>query len=156
MPRKGDIQRRRVGTDAKYKSSNIQRFINRLMERGKKSVAQRVVYDALELVQERSKQDPLDIFKKAIKNATPLVKVKARRIGGSTYQVPVEVGHFEGESIGSRWIIQSARKRSGRSMVDKLASELIDAANSQGAAVKKKDETHRMAEANKAFAHYRF
>lgn len=156
MSRKDVAERRQVGVDARYKSSNIQRFINRMMERGKKSVAQRIIYDVFDLVKERTKQEPADIFKKAIKNATPLVKVKARRIGGSTYQVPVEVGNFEGESIGSRWLIQAARKRPGRSMVDKLAAELMDAANSQGSAVKKKDETHRMAEANKAFAHYRF
>ncbi|MBI1857844.1 MAG: 30S ribosomal protein S7 [Candidatus Melainabacteria bacterium] len=156
MPRKGQAERRQVGVDSKFKSTNVQRFINRLMQRGKKSVAQRVTYDALDLMKEKSKQESIDIFKKAIKNATPLVKVKARRIGGSTYQVPIEVGHFEGESIGSRWIIQAARKRHGRSLVDKLANELMDAANGQGAAVKKRDETHRMAEANKAFAHYRF
>jgi len=156
MPRKGQVERRQVGVDSKFKSTNVQRFINRLMQRGKKSVAQRVTYDALDLMKEKSKQESIDIFKKAIKNATPLVKVKARRIGGSTYQVPIEVGHFEGESIGSRWIIQAARKRHGRSLVDKLANELMDAANGQGAAVKKRNETHRMAEANKAFAHYRF
>jgi len=156
MPRKGPVERRQIGVDAKYKSTNIQRFINRLIQKGKKSIAQRVVYAALDRIEERSKQDPLEVFKKAIKNATPLVKVKARRIGGSTYQVPIEVAHFEGESIGSRWIIRSARKRPGKSIEEKLAAEFMDAANGQGAAVKKRDETHRMAEANKAFAHYRF
>lgn len=156
MPRKGQVTKRYVGPDAKFKITNLQRFINRLMLRGKKSIAQKIVYSALEVVKEKSKQDPLEVFRKAVKNTTPLVKVKARRIGGSTYQVPIEVGHFEGESIGTRWIISSARKRPGKSMIDKLANELLDAANGQGAAVKKKDETHRMAEANKAFAHYRF
>lgn len=156
MPRKGEIERRKVQADTKYKSILVQRFINRLLQRGKKSTAQRVIYGAFDLMKEKTGQEPIDIFKKAVKNSTPLVKVKARRIGGSTYQVPVEVGQFEGESIGSRWIIHIARKRPGRSMVDKLASELMDAANNQGAAVKKKEDTHRMAEANKAFAHYRY
>ena len=156
MPRKGSVPKRQIGTDVKFKMLSVQRLINRLLTRGKKSIAQRIVYDALDLVKEKTKQEPVDVFKKAIKNTTPLVKVKARRIGGSTYQVPVEVGQFEGESIGSRWLIHAARKRNGKSMIENLASEFIDASNGQGAAVKKKDETHRMAEANKAFAHYRF
>lgn len=156
MPRKGGVERRRVQADTRYKSIHIQRFINRLMERGKKSTSQRVVYGALDLIKEKTGQESIEIFKKAVRNVTPLVKVKARRIGGSTYQVPIEVGQFEGESIGTRWLIHIARKRPGKSMVDKLASELMDAANSQGAAVKKREDTHRMAEANKAFAHYRW
>lgn len=157
MARKGQVEKRRkVGNDPKYNASNIHRFINRLMVSGKKSIAQRIVYDALDIVKEKSKQEPLEVFKKALKNVTPLVKVKARRIGGSTYQVPMEVGHFEGESIGSRWLIHAARKRTGKSMIDKLSGEILDASNGQGSAVKKRDETHRMAEANKAFAHYRF
>ena len=156
MPRKGEIERRKVGPDSRYKSIHVQRFINRLMEMGKKSIAQRIVYDALDIVKQKTNQEPLDVFKKAVKNVTPLVKVKARRIGGSTYQVPVEVGSFEGESIGTRWIVHIARKRPGRSMREKLASELMDAANGQGTAVKKREDTHKMAEANKAFAHYRY
>ena len=157
MPRKGPIEKRRkVGVDSKFKNTQVQRFINRLMQRGKKSIAQRIVYDAFDIVKEKTKQEPLDIFKKAVKNATPLVKVKARRIGGSTYQVPVEVGQFEGESLGSRWLINTARNRPGRSMREKLASELMDAANGQGTSVKKREDTHKMAEANKAFAHYRY
>lgn len=157
MPRKGPIEKRRkVEPDPKYNSTQIQRFINRVMRRGKRSLSQRIIYKALDILSQKTKSEPNDIFKKAVKNVTPLVKVKARRIGGSTYQVPVEVGHFEGESLGSRWIIQAARKRSGKTMSDKLAQELIDAANNQGAAFKKKEDTHKMAEANKAFAHYRY
>lgn len=157
MPRKGPIEKRRkVGFDSKYKNTQVQRFINRLMQRGKKSIAQRIVYDAFDIVKEKTKQEPLEIFKKAIKNATPLVKVKARRIGGSTYQVPVEVGQFEGESLGARWLINTARNRPGKSMREKLASELTDAASGQGTSVKKREDTHKMAEANKAFAHYRY
>ena len=156
MTRKGDIERRKVGPDSRFKNISVQRFINRLMQRGKKSISQKIVYKAFDIIKERTKQEPLEIFKKALRNATPLVKVKARRIGGSTYQVPVEVGHFEGESIGTRWIIHMARKRPGKSMIEKLTNEIIDASNHQGASVKKREETHRMAEANEAFAHYRF
>ena len=126
------------------------------MQKGKKSTAQKIVYSALDLVKEKTNQDPVTAFKKAIKNVSPVVKVKARRIGGSTYQVPIEVGQFEGESLGSRWLILSARKRSGKSMTEKLAAEFMDAANGQGTAVKKREDTHKMAEANKAFAHYRY
>lgn len=157
MPRKGPIEKRRkVEPDSKFKSTQIQRFINRILQRGKKSVAQRIIYDAFDIVKQRSNQDPIDIFKKAIKNVTPLVKVKARRIGGSTYQVPIEVSQFEGESLGSRWLINAARSRSGKTMSDKLALEILDASSGQGSAFKKKEDTHKMAEANKAFAHYRY
>lgn len=157
MTRKGDAdKRRKIGPDPKFKSPQIQRFINRIMEKGKKSTAQGIVYDSFDIIKEKTKQDPLEVFKKALKNVTPLVKVKARRIGGSTYQVPVEVGNFEGESLGSRWLIVAARKRTGRSMREKLASEFLDAAAGQGSSVKKREETHKMAEANKAFAHYRY
>ena len=156
MPRKGRAEKRRVEPDTKFKSTNLQRFINRIMQKGKKSIAQKIVYSALDFVKEKTNQDPLTVFKKAIKNVSPVVKVKARRIGGSTYQVPIEVGQFEGESLGSRWLILSARKRSGKSMTEKLAAEFMDAANGQGTAVKKREDTHKMAEANKAFAHYRY
>ena len=156
MPRKGRAEKRIVEADTKFKSTNLQRFINRIMQRGKKSTAQKIVYSALDFVKEKTNQDPLTVFKKAIKNVSPVVKVKARRIGGSTYQVPIEVGQFEGESLGSRWLILSARKRSGKSMMEKLAAEFMDAANGQGTAVKKREDTHKMAEANKAFAHYRY
>lgn len=156
MPRKGRAVRRKIEADTKFKSTSIQRFINRIMEKGKKSTAQRIVYGAFDVVKEKTNQDPSTVFKKAIKNVSPLVKVKARRIGGSTYQVPIEVGQFEGESLGSRWLIMAARSRSGRTMVDKLSAEILDAANGQGTAVKKREDTHKMAEANKAFAHYRY
>ena len=157
MTRKGRIEsRREVEPDSKFKSTQVQRFINRLMRKGKKSTAQRLVYQALDLVKQKSKQDSIEVFKKAIKNVTPLVKVKARRIGGSTYQVPIEVGQFEGESLGSRWLITSAKNRNGKSMSEKLASEFLDASQGQGTAFKKKEDTHKMAEANKAFAHYRY
>lgn len=157
MPRKGPVEKRRVvETDSKYKSTQVQRFINRVMQRGKKPLAQRLVYNALDLVKQKANQDPIEVFKKAIKNVTPLVKVKARRIGGSTYQVPIEVGQFEGESLGSRWIIHAARERTGKTMSEKLASELFDASNGQGSSYRKREETHKMAEANKAFAHYRY
>lgn len=157
MTRKGNVEKRRkIGPDPKFKSPQIQRFINRIMEKGKKSTAQGIVYDSFDIIKEKTKQEPTDVFKKALKNVTPLVKVKARRIGGSTYQVPVEVGSFEGESLGSRWLILAARKRAGRSMREKLASEFLDAAAGQGTSVKKREETHKMAEANKAFAHYRY
>jgi len=156
MPRKGQAEKRKVSPDCKFKSTQVQRFINRIIRMGKKSIAQGIVYSALDLIKQKTNQEPLDIFKKALKNASPLVKVKARRIGGSTYQVPVEVHQFEGESLASRWIIQTTRNRSGKSMSEKLAMELIDASNGQGSSVKKKEDTHRMAEANKAFAHYRY
>ncbi|OGI10660.1 MAG: 30S ribosomal protein S7 [Candidatus Melainabacteria bacterium RIFCSPLOWO2_02_FULL_35_15] len=156
MPRKGRADKRIVEPDTRFKSTNIQRFINRIMQRGKKSTAQKIVYSTFDLIKEKINQDPAVVFKKAIKNVSPVVKVKARRIGGSTYQVPIEVGQFEGESLGSRWLILSARKRSGKSMTEKLAAEFIDAANGQGTAVKKREDTHKMAEANKAFAHYRY
>ena len=156
MSRKCRAEKRRVDPDLKFKSTNIQRFINRILQKGKKSTAQRIVYGAFDLIKERTNQDPVTVFKKAIKNVSPLVKVKARRIGGSTYQVPIEVGQFEGESLGTRWLITAARNRSGRSMLEKLATEIIDASNSQGTAVKKREDTHKMAEANKAFAHYRY
>ena len=156
MPRKGRAEKRRVEPDTRFKTTNIQRFINRIMQKGKKSTAQRILYSALDLVKEKTNQDPVTVFKKAIKNVSPVVKVKARRIGGSTYQVPIEVGQFEGESLGSRWLIFAARKRPGKSMTEKLAAEFMDASNGQGTAVKKREDTHKMAEANKAFAHYRY
>lgn len=156
MPRKGSVEKRKIPPDCKFKSSQVQRFINRIIKRGKKSLAQKIVYTAFDLIKQKTNQEPLDIFKKAIKNVSPLVKVKARRIGGSTYQVPVEVNQFEGESLASRWIIHTTRNRPGKSMSEKLASELMDAANGQGSSFKKREDTHRMAEANKAFAHYRY
>jgi len=132
------------------------RFVHRMMQRGKKSTAQKAFYASLDLIKERTKQEPLDVFNKAVKNVTPLVEVKARRVGGSTYQVPIEVKQARGVALATQWIITNSRKRGGRSFAERLSAELIDASNGSGNSVKKKDETHKMAEANKAFAHYRY
>ena len=156
MPRRAVISKRVPPPDAVFGSQVIQRFIHRMMQRGKKSTAQRLFYDSLDLVKERTKQDPMEVFNKALKNVTPLVEVKARRVGGSTYQVPVEVKQSRGNALATAWIIGNSRKRAGRSFAERLSAELIDAANGAGASVRKKDETHKMAEANKAFAHYRY
>jgi small subunit ribosomal protein S7 len=125
------------------------------MRGGKKSLAQRIVYDALDEIEERVKKDPVEVFETALRNVTPAVEVKARRVGGSTYQVPIDVPHDRALSLAMRWLLQNTRSRSGRNMASKLAGELTDAANGQGASVKRKDDTHRMAEANRAFAHFR-
>jgi small subunit ribosomal protein S7 len=156
MPRRAVIAKRPTAPDAVYNSQVIQRFVHRMMQRGKKSTAQRLFYDSMDLIKERTKQDPLELFNKALKNVTPLVEVKARRVGGSTYQVPVEVKQSRGNALATAWIIGNSRKRAGRSFSERLAAELIDASNNTGASVRKKDETHKMAEANKAFAHYRY
>jgi small subunit ribosomal protein S7 len=131
-------------------------FVNRVMSRGKKSTAMAIVYGAFDLIEERTKRNPLELFEQALKNSTPLVEVKPRRVGGATYQVPVEVPPDRRVSLGLRWLIASARARSGKSMAEKLASELMDAANNVGVTIKKREDTHRMAEANKAYAHYRW
>ncbi len=156
MPRRYRPPKRKVDPDPKYNSVQVAMMINRIMRRGKKSLAQRIMYTALDLVAERAKRNPLEVLDQAIRNVTPMVEVKARRVGGATYQVPVEVNPYRRNSLAMRWILQAARARSGRGMAEKLAAELMDAANGQGAAVKKKDDTHRMAEANRTFAHYRF
>jgi small subunit ribosomal protein S7 len=154
MRRKTPVKRP-VVPDAKYNNEHVTMFVNRMMYGGKKSTAQRVMYDALELVVERTKKDAVEVFEAALRNVQPTVEVKPRRVGGSTYQVPVEVRAYRGITLAMRWIIQNARKRGGKSMATKLAAELIEASTGQGASVKKKDETHRMAEANRAFAHFR-
>jgi small subunit ribosomal protein S7 len=156
MPRRGHIVRRAPRPDANYGSPVIQRFINCMMTRGKKSTAERIVYGALELAQSRLKKEPLEIFLQALKNVTPLIEVKPRRVGGATYQVPVEVKGERGQALAIRWLIMYSRKRSGKSMIEKLAGEFSDAANNTGASVKKREDTHKMAEANRAFAHYRY
>jgi len=156
MPRRYRPQRRPVLPDIRYNSVMVGMFINRMMQRGKKSLARRIFYTAMDLIAERSKRDPLEVLEVALRNATPTVEVKAKRVGGSTYQVPVDVDKDRGESLAMRWILNAARSRGGRSMAEKLAAEVMDAFNNTGAAVKKKDETHRMAEANRAFAHYRW
>jgi small subunit ribosomal protein S7 len=140
----------------RYGNQRVSMFVNRLMTGGKKSTALRVFYGALDLVQERAKKDPVEVFEQALRNVTPTVEVKPRRVGGSTYQVPVEIPGDRALTLAMRWIMDNARKRGGRNMSEKLAGELMDAANGQGASIKKRDDTHRMAEANRAFAHYRW
>jgi small subunit ribosomal protein S7 len=131
-------------------------MVRRIMESGKKSLSSRILYDALKTIEERTGQDPLETFERAVRNATPLVEVKARRVGGATYQVPMEVRSERGVALALRWLVRFSRQRPGRSMVNKLANELMDAANETGNTIRKREETHRMAEANKAFAHYRY
>jgi small subunit ribosomal protein S7 len=156
MPRRAIIQRREVAPDPKYGSRLVAKFINSMMLRGKRSVAERMMYGAFELMGERTKQDPLKLFKQAVDNVKPALEVKSRRVGGSTYQVPVEVRPERRTSLSMRWIVGFARKRPEKTMQERLAVELLDAANNRGASVKKREDTHRMAEANKAFAHYRW
>lgn len=156
MPRRAKVSRRVVTPDPKYHSRSITKFVNNLMHNGKKTVAQRILYDAFDLIQERGRGNPVDTFELAMRNATPVLEVKPRRVGGSTYQVPIEIRGDRRRALATRWIIQSARRRSGRSMAEKLAAELLDAAQGVGATIKKREDTHRMAEANRAFAHYRF
>jgi small subunit ribosomal protein S7 len=156
MSRRGNIKRRPVPPDPVYNSCLVSMTIRRIMKQGKKSLASSIVYDAMKTVEERTSGDPLEIFEKAVKNITPLVEVKARRVGGATYQVPMEVRSSRGTTLALRWLVQYARNRGGRTMASKLANEILDASNETGGAIKKREETHRMAEANKAFAHYRY
>lgn len=156
MPRRYRPEKREVEPDLRYDSLNVSMFINRLMKSGKKSTARRVLYDSFDLIEDRAKKPPLEIFEQALSNVSPQVEVKPRRVGGATYQVPIPVEPHRRVSLAMRWLLASARSRSGRSMADKLAGELMDAANKQGSAVKKRDDTHRMAEANRAFSHFRF
>ncbi len=156
MPRRYKPIKRIPAPDPVYNDVSVSKFINRLMLKGKKGVAERLFFGALERLEGKADDKPLEIFLKALGKAKPLVRVKARRVGGSTYQVPIEVREDEGVAIGSRWLIEHARKRGGRSMVDRLANELLDTYNGTGATLKKREDVHRMAEANKAFAHYRF
>ena len=156
MPRRGLIARRELQPDPLYNSTLVTKFINCMMYGGKRSTSQRIMYGALEVVKEKSGEDPLRIFKKAVDNVKPSLEVKSRRVGGSNYQVPIEVIPNRRTSLALRWLIGFARKRPERGMVQKLASEFLDASNLRGGAVKKREDTHKMAEANKAFAHYRF
>jgi small subunit ribosomal protein S7 len=156
MPRKGFVPRREVTTDSVYGSDLVQKFINSMMWDGKRSTAQRIFYGAMEQIEQKTNGDPLPTFKKAIENLKPVLEVKTRRVGGANYQVPVEVNPFRRQSLAIRWLLLYARTRSGKTMTDKLAEELMDAANARGGAMKKKEDVHRMAEANKAFAHYRW
>jgi small subunit ribosomal protein S7 len=156
MPRKAHVVRREILPDPVYSSTLVTKFVNQMMWGGKKSVAQQIFYSALKIVEEKAGDDPLKVFKKAIDNIKPVLEVKSRRVGGSTYQVPLEVTPVRRTSLGIRWLIGYSRTRGEKSMEEKLAGEVLDAANNRGNAVKKKEDTHRMAEANKAFAHYRW
>jgi small subunit ribosomal protein S7 len=156
MSRRNISKKRFPQADSTYNSYLVSLLITRILKSGKKTLAQNIVNGAFEIIKEKTNEDPLVVFEKAIKNASPIVEVKARRIGGSTYQVPVEVSGFRATNLSLRWIIRYARQRVGRSMSVKLASEIIDTANDIGNTIKKKEETHRMAEANKAFAHFRY
>jgi small subunit ribosomal protein S7 len=156
MPRKRVISKREVMPDPKYNNILVTKFINNLMKEGKKSISQSILYRSFDIISEKGKQDPLAVFKKAVENVKPIVEVKSRRVGGSTYQVPTEVRPSRRQALSIRWIINYASDRGEKTMAEKLAGELMDAANSRGASIKKKDDTHRMAEANKAFAHYRW
>jgi small subunit ribosomal protein S7 len=156
MPRRNRPPKREIEPDNKYNSVLVARFINKLMMSGKKSVAQRIFYNALDIVEARARRSGLEVFEQAIKNVTPMIEVKPRRVGGATYQVPVEVPPDRQESLAIRWLIQTTRRRPGKGMAEKLANELLDAASNTGQTVKKREDTHRMAEANRAFAHYRW
>ncbi|KAB3529498.1 30S ribosomal protein S7 [Alkaliphilus pronyensis] len=156
MPRKGNVPKREVLPDPIYGSKVVSKLINNIMLDGKKGIAQKIVYDAFEVVKEKTGQDPLEVFEKAMNNIMPVLEVKARRVGGSNYQVPVEVRPERRQTLGLRWLVGYTRKRGEKGMTDKLAKEIMDAANNVGASVKKREDTHKMAEANKAFAHYRW
>ncbi len=156
MPRRDRPEKRQVEPDLKYGNIHVSMFVNRLMYDGKKSTAQRVLYDSFELIEERAKKPAIEVFEQAIQNVTPQIEVKPRRVGGSTYQVPTPVDSRRQLSLAMRWLLMAARSRGGRSMSEKLANEFMDAATNQGAAVKRRDDTHRMAEANRAFSHFRF
>ncbi|MGB9662540.1 MAG: 30S ribosomal protein S7 [Moorellaceae bacterium] len=156
MPRRGSVPRREVEPDPVYGSTKVTKLINQIMLNGKKSLAQRICYGAFEIIREKTGKDPLEVFEQALKNVMPVLETKARRVGGANYQVPVEVRPERRQTLGIRWIVNYARERNGKSMQEKLAAELLDAANNTGGAVKKKEDTHKMAEANRAFAHYRW
>ena len=162
MPRKGEVPKREVVTDPRYTEEapdarrRVTKFMNTVMTRGKKSTAEGIVYGALDTVEKKAKADPIQLFRQALDNVAPSVEVRSRRVGGATYQVPVEVRTERRQALAIRWIITAARDRNDKTMVDRLSAELMDAANNRGAAVKKREDTHRMAEANRAFAHYRW
>ena len=156
MSRRNRPERRKAIADARYNSLLVQEFINRMMQRGKKSTSAGIMYKAMTLIQERAKREPIEIFDQALKNVSPSVEVKPRRVGGANYQVPVEVPPERRVSLAMRWLLAAARTRPGKSMAERLAGELLDASNNQGAAMKRREEVHKMAEANRAFAHYRW
>ncbi len=156
MPRRREVPKRKITPDPKFQDRVLAKFMNDMMRKGKKSIAEAVCYKALDLVQQRTNEDPLKIFKKALDNVKPVLEVKSRRVGGATYQVPVEVRQDRRQALAMRWLIDYSKERGEKTMDQKLAGELIDAANNRGNAVKKREDTHKMAEANKAFAHYRW
>ncbi len=156
MPRRAKVQRRELVPDARFNSETVARFINKVMERGKKGLAERIVYGAMETIQQRTGREPLEVFEQALYNATPVLEVKPRRVGGATYQVPVQIEGERRRSLAIRWLLTAAKNRPGKSMEEKLANELLDAFNNTGATIKRREDTHRMAEANRAFAHYRW
>jgi small subunit ribosomal protein S7 len=154
MPRRGKVQRRVPPPDARFNSELVSRVINKVMQRGKKGLAERIVYGALDNIAERTGRNPIEVFEQALYNATPVVEVKPRRVGGATYQVPVQIEGERRRSLAIRWLLTSAKNRPGKSMSEKLANELLDAFNNTGATIKRREDTHRMAEANRAFSHY--
>ena len=156
MSRRHSAEKREIIPDAKYGDLVVAKFMNTIMYEGKKSVAERIVYGALEGIEAKAKSDPLAVFRQALENVAPAVEVRSRRVGGATYQVPVEVRPERSQALAIRWIISAARDRNDKTMIDRLSAELLDASNNRGAAVKKRDDTHRMADANKAFSHYRW
>jgi small subunit ribosomal protein S7 len=156
MPRRARAAKREVLPDARYGNRMVNKFIAKIMQRGKKSLAERIMYGAMDRLADRTGRDPVEIFEVAMRNATPILEVKPRRVGGATYQVPVEIKGDRRVSLAIRWLLASARSRSGKTMADKLAGELLDAANNVGTTIKRREDVHRMAEANKAFAHYRW
>ncbi len=155
MSRRNKPEKREILPDVRYGNVSIQNFINRVLRSGKRSVAATIVYDAFDMIEEKTKRSPVDTFEMAMKNVSPVMEVKPRRVGGATYQVPMEVPTYRRFALASRWILQSAKARSGKSFAEKLAGELLDAANNTGAAIRKREEVHKMAEANRAFSHYR-
>jgi len=156
MPRKGEVPKREILPDPKYKSKLVSKFVNCMMRDGKKSVSESIMYRAFDIIEMKTKEPPLKVFEKAMDNVKPIIEVKSRRVGGSTYQVPVEVQQSRRSALGIRWLISFARKRSEKTMAERLAAEVMEAASQRGAAIKKKEDTHKMADANKAFAHYRW
>lgn len=156
MPRRARVERRVPEPDPRFHNRTLAKFINRVMVRGKKSTAERIVYGALDRIEAQQRRNPIEVFEQALRNATPVLEVKPRRVGGATYQVPVEIRGERRQALAMRWLLQAARARAGKTMVEKLAAELLDAASGQGATIKRREDTHRMAEANKAFSHYRW
>ncbi len=156
MPRKGSVSKRKVPVDPKFGDLTVAKFINSLMQDGKKSKAEMIFYGSLKLIGEKTGKDPVEVFNAAMDNVKPGIEVRPRRVGGATYQVPMEVSSFRKQSLAIRWILASARKRDGKSMIDKLTGELLDASEGRGGAIKKREDTHKMADANRAFAHYRW